>query len=122
MTSHIVAAILLCTATCQPAKVRIWDGDTFLIGMQHGAEKVRIINIDAAEIEGRCPFEIDLAFKAKRRLADIMRGQKVQIIRQGTDRYGRTLAAVRVNGIDAGDELVREGLARTWTGHREPWC
>ena len=25
-------------------------------------------------------------------------------------------------GEKVGDQLVSEGLARTWTGRREPWC
>lgn len=51
-----------------------------------------------------------------------MAGQQIVIHRQGTDRYGRTLAALSVNGVDAGDMLVSEGLARTWSGRREAWC
>ncbi len=51
-----------------------------------------------------------------------MNGRRVEILRQGTDRYGRTLAAIRVEGHDVGDILVSEGLARTWAGRREPWC
>ncbi|WP_368649939.1 thermonuclease family protein [Brucella intermedia] len=83
---------------------------------------MRIVNIDAPEIEGKCRFETDLAQQSKQRLASILEGSKVEILRQDTDRYGRTLAGVRVNGQDAGDMLVAEGLARTWSGRREPWC
>ena len=36
------------------------------------------------------------------------------ITRLGTDPYGRTLATVAVNGVDAGDYLVAQGLARRW--------
>ncbi len=38
------------------------------------------------------------------------------------DRYGRTLATVSVDGQDVGEILIAEGLARPWTGHRQPWC
>jgi endonuclease YncB( thermonuclease family) len=38
------------------------------------------------------------------------------------DRYGRKLRIVTRNGRSLGDMLVAEGLARTWTGRREPWC
>ena len=38
------------------------------------------------------------------------------------DRYGRKLRVVTRNGRSLGDQLVAEGLARTWTGRREPWC
>ncbi|WP_199286333.1 MULTISPECIES: thermonuclease family protein [Alphaproteobacteria] len=70
----------------------------------------------------RCTHESDLARQAKIRLAEIMNGRRVEILRQGTDRYGQTLAAIRVEGHDVGDILVSEGLARTWAGRREPWC
>lgn len=37
------------------------------------------------------------------------------ITRLGTDPYGGgTLATVSVNGVDAGDYLVAQGLARPW--------
>ncbi|MXP36055.1 hypothetical protein GRI55_09745 [Erythrobacter citreus] len=39
---------------------------------------------------------------------------------KGKDGYGRTLAVVRVGGRSVGSILVREGLAREWTGRREP--
>jgi len=122
MLSHIVISVLLCASSCEPAEIRVWDGDSIRLGTTRQSEAVRIFNIDAPEMEGRCAFETDLALQAKIRLAEILEGRRVEILRQGTDRYGRTLAAVRVEGQDVGDILVGEGLARTWTGRREPWC
>jgi endonuclease YncB( thermonuclease family) len=83
---------------------------------------VRIFNIDAPEIDGQCTYESELAQQAKHRLAEIMEGRRVELFRQGNDRYGRTLAVIQVDGADVGDQLVREGLARTWSGRREAWC
>lgn len=120
MNSHIIVTILLCTFQCEPAEIRVWDGDSIRLGQS--GERIRIFNIDAPEIDGRCPYETDLAQQSKNRLAEMMDGQQLIIRRQGTDRYGRTLAAVSVNGVDAGDVLVSEGLARTWSGRREAWC
>ncbi|MEF9604709.1 thermonuclease family protein [Paracoccus sp. PXZ] len=122
MLSHIVVSVMLCTTSCEPAEIRVWDGDSIRLSAGHQSEAVRIFNIDAPEIEGRCTHESDLARQAKIRLAEIMHGRRVEILRQGTDRYGRTLAAIRVEGHDVGDILVSEGLARTWAGRREPWC
>jgi endonuclease YncB( thermonuclease family) len=122
MLSHIVISVLLCTASCEPAQVRIWDGDSIRLGTTRQSEAVRIFNIDAPEIEGQCAYESDLALQAKSRLAELLQGRRVEILRQGTDRYDRTLAAIRVEGQDVGDILVSEGLARTWTGRRAPWC
>ena len=122
MNSHIIVSVLLCTLSCEPAEIRVWDGDSIRLGLTSEAEAVRIFNIDAPEIEGECAYETNLAQRSKNRLATLLAGQRVEIRRQGTDRYGRTLAALSVNGVDAGDILVREGLARTWTGRGEPWC
>ena len=92
------------------------------MGTTRQSEAVRIFNIDAPEIEGQCAYETDLALQSKIRLAELLKGQRIEILHQGTDRYGRTLAAIRVEGRDVGDILVSEGLARTWAGRREPWC
>lgn len=121
MSGHIVVSVLLCALQCQLTDLRLWDGDTFRVGSYRG-ESVRILNIDAPEIEGRCTYETNLAQKSKRRLADLLDGQSVLILRRKADRYGRTLALISVNGRDIGDQLVREGLARTWSGRRDPWC
>ena len=122
MLSHIVVSILLCTASCEPAEIRVWDGDSIRLGTTRQSEAVRIFNIDAPEIEGQCAYETDLALQSKIRLAELLKGQRIEILHQVTDRYGRTLAAIRVEGRDVGDILVSEGLARTWAGRREPWC
>jgi micrococcal nuclease len=39
---------------------------------------------------------------------------RVMIERLGTDPYGRTLATLSVNGVDAGDYLISQGLAKPW--------
>lgn len=122
MSSHIIVTVMLCVVSCEPAEIRVWDGDSLRLGMTQEAEAIRIFNIDAPEIAGQCAYESDLAQRSKHRLAELLQGQRVEVLRQGSDRYGRTLASVSVNGSDAGDVLVSEGLARTWSGRREPWC
>ena len=94
------------------------DGDTFWLE----GEKIRISNIDAPELEARCSSERRLAVAATRRLAELLGGGELQIRREGTDRYDRMLATIRIGGRDVGDQLVADGLARTWSGRREPWC
>ncbi len=104
----------------------IIDGDTFALG----SERVRILNIDAPETRGsRCERELVLGLKAKERLADLLRAESVDIIRDGEDRYRRTLARVSVGGLDVGSILVGEGLALPWRDGPEArearlryWC
>lgn len=93
------------------------DGDT----IWWAGEKIRLADIDTPEMRGKCRSESERAVRARDRLAVIL-GPGFRIHRSGTDRYGRTLAVLTVNGRSAGDQLVSEGLARTWSGRREGWC
>lgn len=98
------------------------DGDTFWLE----GEKIRIADIDTPEIsEPKCDAEYQLGMKATYRLRDLLNGGAFEVRTIGNrdaDRYGRKLRVVVRNGQSLGDQLVREGLARTWTGRREPWC
>jgi endonuclease YncB( thermonuclease family) len=100
--------------------IRVTDGDTFRLGV----ERIRIANIDTPEMPGhaRCAYEADRALAAKARLAQILGGGEIVISRDGVDRYGRTLATLEVNGRDVGDQLVAEGAAKRWEGHKAEWC
>lgn len=109
-----VAALILCVT------VTVHDGDT----LRCNGEKVRIENIDAPELpdsprckdaraaKAWCDFETGYA--SRDALSGFVRGGEVKLERHGTDRYGRTLGRVTVNGQDAGAYLVSLGLARWW--------
>jgi endonuclease YncB( thermonuclease family) len=103
---------------------RVVDGDTIVANAS--GERIRIANIDAAETGkgARCEAERrhgEQASNSARRL--IARAREVRTIPTGElDRYGRTLARVRVDGRDLGQILIDQGLARAWNGRREPWC
>lgn len=95
------------------------DGDTFWLG----GEKVRIADIDTPEVsQPQCPSEKTKGERAKRRLLVLLNAEPFELRREGEDRYGRTLAVVVNDRGSVGDQLVAEGLARTWTGRREGWC
>ncbi|MEN0652417.1 MULTISPECIES: thermonuclease family protein [Hyphobacterium] len=100
--------------------VRIIDGDTVEID----AEIIRLENIDTPERGGRaeCDAERMLAETATRQLTQILAIGEVTIERSGEDRYGRTLARVFVDGLDAGELLVERGVAVRWEGRRHDWC
>ena len=78
----------------------------------------------------RKPRDIDAELKA---LAEKAMRRFIQLVNAGpfelrawpdrdADRYGRKLRVLLRNGHSLGDVLVSEGLARTWTGRRQPWC
>ena len=97
------------------------DGDTFWID----GEKIRIADIDAPETHPpRCPREAELGDAATRRLQALLNAGPVTlaVADRDTDRYGRKLRVVMRGSRSIGAMLVDEGLARRWTGHREPWC
>ncbi|MFK5088413.1 thermonuclease family protein, partial [Klebsiella pneumoniae] len=84
-----------------------------------GSERIRIADIDAPELpdspkcqdyrarDAWCDFEKGYASRDALR-AFLAKG-RVVVVRQGVDRYGRTLALIRVNGVDAGDWLIGRG-------------
>ena len=96
------------------------DGDTIRLG----AERVRIMNIDAPETEGRakCNVERRLAAVATMTLTEIIMGERLEIERHGKDRFGRTRAYIRVSGADVGEMLIMARVAVRWGNGRPDWC
>ncbi len=126
--------VMICTSTANatPAVVDyIFDGDTFaaFVKLEDDIQisvRVRMINIDTAEIHGRCEYETELAQRAKERLAELIPiGSTVELENIKDDKYlGRIDAnVIMADGRDAGDVLVAEKLARKYNGgRRAPWC
>ncbi|HEV7287660.1 thermonuclease family protein [Sphingomonas sp.] len=97
------------------------DGDTFRLA----GDKIRIADIDTPETHpARCPEEARLGAAATQRLHALLNSGALTLhpIDRDTDRYGRKLRRVEVNGRGVGDTLVAEGLARPYRGRRMGWC
>jgi len=96
------------------------DGDT----LQCGNKRVRVMGLDAPEMNARCPEELRLALAATARLRELVAdGVTLQSTRR--DRYRRLLAVVLDHsGTDVATVLIREGLAREYHGRgpRGGWC
>lgn len=109
---------LIAFALCNVTSVH--DGDT----IRCGSERIRIANIDAPELadspkcrDRRASYawcDFSAGIQSRDALRGFLSRGKVMIERLGTDRYGRTLATVSVNGQDAGEFLVSRGLAKLW--------
>jgi endonuclease YncB( thermonuclease family) len=106
----------------------VHDGDTIRLC---SGERVRLEGNDAPEVAGspRCsarnrarlassknPAWCDsrLGLRSRDALRSFLAKGEPMIGRAGTDRYGRTLANLTVNGRDAGKYLIARGLAKPW--------
>lgn len=110
--------------------LRVVDGDTVevlaRIWPDHYVETlVRLADIDAPELRGRCADEIALAERAKARLAALLAGQRLLLVDVHYGKYaGRVVARVLTeDGRDVARILLEEKLARPYDGgRRAPWC
>lgn len=84
--------------------VYVLDGDTFEIS---GGERVRLIGINTPEVGEECSSQ------ATQRLKELILNKTVFLKKDvsETDRYGRLLRYVYVNGLFVNEELVYDGFA-----------
>jgi len=90
--------------------LKITDGDTIKIN----GEKIRFSGIDTPELKQTCLKEGVKNFcgkEAKQILIDKIANNKVTCVREGKDRYKRTLAECFVNDESLSSYLVRSGYA-----------
>ncbi|MFN3361425.1 MAG: thermonuclease family protein [Pseudanabaenaceae cyanobacterium] len=86
--------------------VFVYDGDTIAVDpRQAGFKWVRLASIDAPEINQK------LGRESKNNLASLCAKREVTINVVATDRFGRTVAQVLVDGIDASVFQARLGMA-----------
>jgi len=83
------------------------DGDTVIL---RGGERVRYVGIDTPE-RGEAFYR-----EAAERNRELVEGRVVELevcLADPVDKYGRTLGWLRSGGVEVGEVLLREGLART---------
>ena len=91
-------------------KLNVIDGDTIHLN----GEKIRFSGIDTPELKQTCIKDNAKNFcgiTAKEILINIIGNNIVKCIREGKDRYKRTLAECYVNEISLSSYLVRNGYA-----------
>ena len=76
-----------------------------VLDAQHHNYDVRLAGIDAPEKAQ--PF----GQRSKEHLSDSVFGKQVEVVGNKTDKYGRTVGKIMVNGFDANLEQVRSGFA-----------
>lgn len=86
--------------------VGVSDGDTItVLDAEKRQIKVRLAEIDTPE-SGQ-PY----GSRAKQELSELIFNKMVTVKVQDTDRYGRTVGRVYVDGLDVNAEMVRRGAA-----------
>ena len=110
-------------------EIRVVDGDTIDTIVQPSREwrRFRLVGFDTPETYyARCDAERALGYEAARRRGELVRTGEVRLnVQEGArDRYSRGLATLRVDGVDVGRVLIREGLAVPYSGRgqRTDWC
>lgn len=93
-------------ATLEGRVVVIADGDTItILDATNTQHKIRLAGIDAPEKKQ------DFGKVSKRSLSDMVFNQQVKVDWDKTDRYGRIVGKVLVDGKDVNLEQVRLGMA-----------
>ncbi len=85
--------------------VGVTDGDTLTARCDDQTVKIRLAEVDAPEKAQ------SFGARSKQHLADLCFDVEAEVYPQTTDRYGRTVAHVTCDGVDASAEQVRSGMA-----------
>jgi endonuclease YncB( thermonuclease family) len=102
----LVATSALAQDVIYGRTVAVTDGDTIkVLTAENQLLRIRIAWIDAPEMSQ--PF----GYRAKQAMSALVFGKDVELRPHTTDRYGRLVAMVFVDGTDTGLELVKQGLA-----------
>lgn len=83
--------------------IEVIDGDSLLVGRRSGRLEVRLVGVNAPEI-GECHHA-----EARQGLVTMLDDSVVTLSVEGTDRFGRVLGRLEVDGSDASLGLVRAG-------------
>lgn len=111
--------VLVCTAVCSAAPMRVVDGDTVVIR----TETIRLLDIDAPEtFRHHCPTELERGQEAKAALEQLLKGARLTIDRHGRDRYRRTLARISTEAGDVGMQMLQSGHAIPWRPGRQAYA
>ena len=104
------------------------DGDTFFATMSGKEVRISLVNVDTPELHGRCQKEVDLGYKAKERLAELIpEGTTVEVKENTKHEFdGRTKMKANVklsDGRDIGEILIKEKIGRAYDYKVVPdWC
>lgn len=108
---RVILSLCLILSLASPATafmadvVRVVDGDTLKVSTGAAPVTLRLYGVDAPEkSQPHGP-------QASAWLADLLNGQAVEVDVQDTDKFGRSVAVVKIGGVNVNEALVSEGHA-----------
>ena len=110
--------------------IKVIDGDTFRADINELPDiigkniRIRILGINAPEINGKCAFEKELAIKARDFVQILLDNADLVVLKNlNRGNFFRLLAEVIVDGKNLGELLVANDLAVRYQGKRKSsWC
>jgi endonuclease YncB( thermonuclease family) len=106
--------------------VRVTDGDTLtLMCPADGVHSARLLGYDTPErYAPQCLDEFLAAERATWALRTlIQKADRITLRKEGSDRYGRALVRLELDGQDVARLMIRAGHARAYSGGpRGSWC
>lgn len=107
--------------------IKVYDGDTITIAskLPYASSplyrfQVRLRGIDCPEIHGKTEDEKAMALLARTEMETLVMQKPVVLKNVGTEKYGRLLADVYVNGIHVNAHMLEKGLAVPYSGKTKP--
>ena len=103
--------------------VKVYDGDTITVvaklqlqGSPYYKFSIRLAGIDTPEIRGA---NREAAIEARDALANKIMHKKVEITNVKTEKYGRLLADIHIDGLHINQWLINEGYAKPYFGGKK---
>lgn len=99
--------------------IKVVDGDTVDVNLDlgfdvHFIQRLRLNRIDTDELKDKDPIKRASANKAKDFLTETLLNKTVIIKTSKSDKYGRYLADVILNGQDISDLMLEKSLAHIY--------
>jgi endonuclease YncB( thermonuclease family) len=120
----LILAIFILPVIVQSGQLkctRVTDGDTITVVCDGQKHTIRLVGIDAPEkSHGKYQPGQPFSQNSTKFLAGMVLNKYVDIVSYGTDRYGRTLGVVYVDGKNVNLEMVNAGLAEVCKGKPAP--
>ncbi len=110
--------------------ISVYDGDTFRVDIDSlppivGKNiRIRVNGVDTPEIRGKCPYEKNLALKARDFVRNkLSNAKEIKLTNLQRGKYFRVVANVLIDGVSLERELLDNELAYEYSGGKKlSWC